>query len=127
MTDIVTSREAFQILYLQPTIDSFHSNVQKKNNRKNYSLNSILNTDRNRCAYEYASERTPGFQGSKDVATAFKGQKKTTHLYTIQITISAAGMLVGKVFFITQEPRGKFGYRVGKKLEEMRYDSVVIV
>lgn len=104
VTHMVTRRNAFPEFSLQPIIDSFRSNMEEKIIEKNYSLNSILNTDQSIYTYEYVLERNPDFQGSKDVAAAIKSKQKNTHSYIIQITISVTGKLVLPVFLITQEP-----------------------
>ncbi len=91
----------------------------------NYNHDHVLNTDQSGYNYEMVSTRTLSEMGEKSTECAITSANKITHSYSIQVTISASGRLVGPVFLYLQEPQGLFGPRVLDSLPG--YDNVYLV
>lgn len=123
ITHMVTRRDAFLELSLQPITDFFRCTVQGKKQK----LPSQLNPEyRLELLYIWIHLLNSWVSRVKDVAVAVKIKRKTNHSYTLEKSISSTGKLVGPEFLITQA-RGEFCPFVRKMLEEMHYGIVIIV
>ena len=65
---------------------------------------------------EQYSTRTLSFQGERKTFGVVKSKHATTHSYTIQPIISLDDQLVGPLYLCLQEPNGKMGETVKKRL-----------
>lgn len=74
---------------------------------QNYAPEEILNTDQVGLELELHSSRTLSYLGEKVTMVRVRSKNATTHSYTIQPMISAAGKLVGPLFLCLKEPKGK--------------------
>lgn len=81
-----------------------------------YSEAQIFNTDQMGIEKEQYSTRTLSFQGERKTFGVVKSKNATTHSYTIQPIISLDGQLVGPLYLCLQEPNGKMGETVKKRL-----------
>lgn len=79
-------------------------------------LNNIYNTDQSGFNLEVRSGRTLAVSGIKVIPSTVQSVNATTHSYTIQPTISAAGDLLSPLFIVLQELGGDFGPRVREAL-----------
>lgn len=119
ITHLVTKRNLFPEVSLQPIIDEFRDNFQKMVNQRKCQLSCIMNTDQSGFNYEIVSKRTLDIRGSKTVDATVIAKNKTTHSYTIQMTINAAGKFVGPLFIVLQESKGEFGPIVMQKVAKL--------
>lgn len=78
-----------------------------KRQMQNYAHEEILNTDQVGLELELHSNRTLSYQGEKVTVVRVRSKNTTTHSYTIQLMISAAGKLVGPLFLCLKEQKGK--------------------
>ena len=85
-----------------------------------------INTVQIGFSYEDASKRKLDIQGSKIVDAAVMVKNKTTHWYTIQITINAEGKFVGPLFLTLQESKGQFGPIVMQNLAKISTPNLFI-
>lgn len=81
-----------------------------------YGVENIYNTDESGFQLEMHSGRTLATAGIKKVECVVKSLSATTHSYTIQPIISAAGRLLPKLFIILKEQSGGFGPTVERNL-----------
>lgn len=126
VTHIVTKRDLFPDISLQPLIDDFRCNLKKMIEQRKCKLSNILNTDQSGFNYEIVSNRTLDMTGNKNVDMSVISKNKTTHSYTIQMTISAAGTFVGPLLIITQETKGMFGPKVKQNLQNIPSPNLLI-
>lgn len=85
-----------------------------------YSLNHVLNSDQSGFNYEYVSTRTLSHTGERKTLQVAKSISNTTHSYTIQPIVSAAGKLLSPMLICLQETTGnQFGPRVAATLEAL--------
>ena len=64
-------------------------------------------------------DRSLDFQGFKTVLGQKQNLDKTTHSYTVQYSLTAAGTLLPHVFICTQETGSKFGPWFTKTIEKL--------
>ena len=81
-----------------------------------YGVENIYNTDESGFQIEMHSRRTLATAGIRKVECVVKSLSATTHSYTIQPIISAAGRLLPKLFIILKEQSGGFGPTVERNL-----------
>ena len=74
---------------------------------QNYAHEEILNTDLVGLGLELHSSRVLSYEGEKVTMARVRSKNTTTHSYTVQPMISAAGKLVGPLFLCLKEPKGK--------------------
>ena len=74
---------------------------------QNYAHEEILNTDQVSLELERHSSRILSYEGEKVTMACGRSKNATTHSYTIQPMISAAGKLVGPLFLYLNEQKGK--------------------
>ena len=74
---------------------------------QNYAHEEILNTDQVGLELELHSSRTLSYESEKVTMARVSSKNATTHSYTVQPIISAAGKLVGPFFLCLKEPKGK--------------------
>jgi hypothetical protein len=92
---------------------------------EHYPRARVFNTDQSGYSYEMVSTRTLSHKGEKVTECVVGSMNKVTHSYTIQVTISADGHLVGPVYLCLKETGGSFGPRVQESLEA--HQNVFIV
>jgi hypothetical protein len=126
VTHTVTKVNLFPELSLQPIIDEFRKDFATFINQNNCAMTSILNTDQSGFEYEIVSKRTLDMKGSRNVDASIISKNKTTHSYTVQMTINAGGKFVGPLLIVTQESEGVFGPIVKKRLQELSNPNILI-
>jgi hypothetical protein len=114
ITRFVTSSYSREKTNLIDTADLFVNS--SKIFLANYSDDDVYNTDQSGFTREIHSGRTLEFKGTKQVEGVVQSVSATTHLYTIQPTISKSGKLLSPLFIVLQEPTGSFGPRVQQTL-----------
>lgn len=78
----------------------------------------VINIDQSGFNYDYAPKRTLSITGERHTEVAVRSKDSTTHSYSIQIAMSAAGKLVGPVHLMLQEPgKSTFGPIVRKQVD----------
>lgn len=126
VTHIVTQKNLFPQLSLQPLMDNFRDDLTKMIQQNKYALHNIVNTDQSGFQYEMSPKRTLDFIGAKNVESSVKNKNKTTHSYTVQMTIAADGRPVGPLLIILQEQKGVFGKTIQSKLQTMSPQNIII-
>lgn len=76
------------------------------------SHSRIINFDQSGFRFDYAPQRTLSHTGERDTEVAVPSKDKTTHSYSIQVAMSAAGTLVGPVHVMLKEGGEQFGDRI---------------
>lgn len=79
-------------------------------------LSNTFNSDQSGFQLEMHSGRTLAVEGEKQVQCLVESVSATTHSYSIQITISADGVLLSPLFLVLKEATGVFGPRVSTNL-----------
>ncbi|CAF2826171.1 unnamed protein product [Rotaria sp. Silwood2] len=105
ITKLVTRHHAEDTDAIIESADSFVRDAKRQ--MQNYTHEEILNTDQIGLELELYSSRTLSYEGEKVTMTRVRSKNATTHSYTVQPMISAAGKLVGPVFLCLKEPKGK--------------------
>lgn len=126
VTKKVTIMNPYPDVSLELVCDNFRQELQKVIEIGQYTLNNVLNTDQSGFTYEIATKRTLAIKGQKDVAVAVQHMNKTTHSYTIQLSINAIGKLIGPLMIVLQEKGGQFGPRVQKTIDNLQYPNIKI-
>ena len=114
VTNIVTKYEMKNEEFIEKSKEDFikHFYVHSSS----FHLSEILNTDQVGIEKEVYSTRTLSFAGEKKTFGSVASKNATTHSYTVQPTIALDGKQVGPIFLCLQEPKGKMGANVKKKL-----------
>lgn len=105
ITKVVTRHHAEDASAIIESADSFVRDAKRQ--MQNYAHEEILNTDQVGLELELHSSRTLSYDGEKVTMARVRSKNATTHSYTIQPMISAAGKLVGPLFLCLKEPNGK--------------------
>lgn len=116
ITNIITKREILNSSEILKSEKDFIRLFNKLSPK--YNELQIFNTDQMGVEKEQFSTRTLSFQGEKKTFGVVKSKHATTHSYTIQPIISLGGQLVGPLYLCLQEPDGKMGATVKKRLFE---------
>ena len=82
----------------------------------NVGLDNVYNTDQSGFNLEIHSGRTLSIKGLKDIDASIQSMNSMTRSYTIQITVSATGILQSPMLIVLKELHGFFGKRVQKNL-----------
>ncbi|CAF4688023.1 unnamed protein product, partial [Rotaria sp. Silwood2] len=114
ITKLVTRHHAEDTDAIIESADSFVRDAKRQ--MQNYTHEEILNTDQIGLELELYSSRTLSYEGEKVTMTRVRSKNATTHSYTVQPMISAAGKLVGPVFLCLKEPKGKMSENIKNKL-----------
>ncbi len=117
ITKHITHRELNQ-QPLEESITNFISIAKEK--LVNYNLDFVFNTDQSGYNYEMVSTRTLSDEGEKITEELVNSINKVTHSYSIQVTVTASGKIVGPVFLVLQEVSGQFGPRVSANLPQFQ-------
>jgi hypothetical protein len=81
-----------------------------------YGVENVYNTDQSGFNIEMHTGRTLAERGSKSVEAVVQSITATTHSYTIQPTLSAAGELMSPLFVCLKETKGSLGPLVQKHM-----------
>ena len=114
ITNVITKREILnsnEILKSEKDCIKLFNKLSPK-----YDEAQIFNTDQMGIEKEQYSTQTLSFQGERKTFGVVKSKNATTHSYTIQPIISLDGQLVGPLYLCLQEPNGKMGETVKKRL-----------
>lgn len=114
ITNIITKRETLNSNEILKSEKEFIKLFNKLS--PNYDDAQIFNTDQMGIEKEQYSTRTLSFQGERKTFGVVRSKHATTHSYTIQPIISLSGQLVGPIYLCLQEPNGKMGETVKKRL-----------
>ncbi|CAF2859243.1 unnamed protein product [Rotaria sp. Silwood2] len=98
ITKLVTRHHAEDTDAIIESADSFVRDVKRQ--MQNYAHEEILNTDQFALELELHSNRTLSYEGEKVTMVRGKSKNATTHSYTVQPMISAAGKLVGPLLLL---------------------------
>lgn len=99
---------------LQTKEIEFVSDIQQSMNQ--IGIENTYNSDQSSFQLEMHSGRTLAVEGEEQVQCLVQSVSSTTHSYTVQPTISAAGKLLSPLFLVLQERTGDFGPTVSKKI-----------
>jgi hypothetical protein len=114
ITNIITKREILNADEILKSEEDFIKLFKKLSPK--YKESRILNTDQVGIEKEQYSRRTLSYKGERKTFGVVKSKNATTHSYTVQPTISLDGRLVGPMYLCLQEPGGKMGETVKKRL-----------
>ncbi|CAF4809402.1 unnamed protein product [Rotaria magnacalcarata] len=103
--DSITRHHAEDINAIIELADSFVRDAKRE--MQNYAPGEVLNTDQVGLELELYSNRTLSYEGEKITMARVRSKNATTHSYTIQPMISAAGKMVSPLFLCSKEPKGK--------------------
>lgn len=81
-----------------------------------YGEDNVYNSDQSGFELEIHSKRTLTEEGTKKVECVVQSISATTHSYTIQPTINAAGKLLSPLFLVMKETKDEFGPIIQKNL-----------
>lgn len=87
-----------------------------------YDPADVFNTDQMGIELEVYSKRTLSFKGEDVTLGRVKSKNATSHSYTVQPTISAAGHLTSPVYLCLKERNGQISQ--GNKNFELRLNSL---
>jgi len=126
ITKFVNKREHATLEEILESVQRFQ--VQTKAIMPDFELDYIINTDQTGCQYQMTYNRTLATQGSKTVLVKKKSLHDISHSYTAQYSIIASGKILPVVFLCMQEPAGKFGPKVQKKVDTLinEYKNVFV-
>ena len=105
VTKVVTRHHAEDTDAIIESANSFVRETKRK--MQNYAPEEILNIDQVGLELELHSNRTLSYMGEKVTMVRVRSKNATTHSYTVQPMISAAGKLIGPLFLCLKEPKGK--------------------
>lgn len=93
-----------------------------------YNPKFVFNSDQSNFTKEFYSTRTLSHKGEKHTLLTVNSISNTTHSYTIQPTISAAGELLSPMLICLQETTGnEFGPKVKEQIEANTPENLVVV
>ena len=72
-----------------------------------YGFSKCFNADQSGFQQEMHSGRSLDFKGTKKVQIIAQSKNSWTHSYTVMPMMSASGKLVGPLYLVLQEPKGK--------------------
>ena len=98
--------------------------IETREKMRKYSLDKIVNFDESGVNYEMQTTRTMSDVGEKHTEMVVGSKSKGTHSYTVLISISPSGLVVGPTFLIFQEKPSKptnfgFGPEVQKEVDTL--------
>jgi len=116
----VTRRTIENSINLQNKADDF---LKSETNYRTVWIWKFFNSDQNGFQLEIHSGRSLSNQGIKKVECVVQSISSTTHLCTIQPTISCNGNLLLYLFIVLKEIKGIFGLRV----QEILFTSINVI
>ena len=118
----ITKKTLENNLELRTKADAFVADV--KMGLGSIGIHNVYNSDQSGFQLELHSGRTLAVEGEKQAQCLIQSVSSTTHSYTIQPLISAAGELLSPLFLVLKEASGTFGPAVEGNL--FRPDNIYV-
>lgn len=126
ITKFVSSKEFATMEEVLAAAEEFQ--IQTRIIIPDFDLDYVINTDQTGCQYQSTYNRSLAEQGAKTVLVKKKDLNKISHSFTAQYALTASGKILPFVFLCMQEPSGRFGPIVKKKVDALtdKFKNVIV-
>ena len=85
-----------------------------------YNEDFVLNADQVGLQFEFPATRTLSYRGEKTTLATVRSRNASTHRYTVQLTISMSGKIVGPIYVCLKEINGELSDNIKANLPQMK-------